>query len=846
MLLTRKMLRDCWNNSSPEEKAATIADMKQQRAEDIAFEQQWERDEQTRLSTPAPPGSPRKMTAAQKRVALRVKLAARPVLPTLWYENEAGDRWPVDLHDPTASPPEGFVYQWSRFPTVLRETCNRSILQADVDACDHPGGMLRPDLGLIEGLEGRECMKCRGSQVKDAGAPWPVQWDAHGSRDVMSGDSSWPDDLVLAMVRPSPEEMCVALERHGEEPRLFGMDDAIILAASSCERCLNALLWRYGLDDGYPPYSEGWDKAGTSCEICKTPGVWDWLMNEKPVPTEIKRGQHYTKLCSVCGAVIEQCRCMSPDKVTLYGICDACSGKQEPEPGATFHLTTSEELEEEGRNADPAMLAEVAERSKAMSDRILAQIRSKHASADFSPEIRARLQTVLLTDDELAARVTARCLEAAPSPHQRGWEHRKEKDERAQVNIPPEHQLAWKKLKNMFKGTPHERAEQFMEYLEEHPGESDEILQQNADRDVAKFQREHQKQVRQERNCDKGQTKYEDAWYKEQERQTKEKQNLQQLKDLADSICQNCPTCTEYKGDEERVPFAASTRIESAMDDMPLAARIAARYKSKKKVKTESGDTATIYEYSEGQVARRNAEKAKRLEGLRKNIGNLRAKVKRDLKSSDPEKALTALAVALIDHTYERVGNDTSAKERGHVGVTGWQKSHISFGRGKATVKYTGKSGVEQKKTVSDKAVLSALRNAYEACGDDEGCLFEHAQGKVGADKINAYLEAFDVSAKDLRGFHANDTMIQELHTERGKGGKLSEDKKERKTKLKEEFKSALERTAEIVGHEPSTLRSQYLVPGLEDQFVKDGTIIKSLTNKTAAERVLDRFLERE
>jgi len=89
MLLTREMLRDCWRNSSPEEKAATIADMKQQRAEDIAFEQQWERDEQARLNTPAPPGSPRKMTAAfisdewvADQIDLLRKLMEKPVPKT--------------------------------------------------------------------------------------------------------------------------------------------------------------------------------------------------------------------------------------------------------------------------------------------------------------------------------------------------------------------------------------------------------------------------------------------------------------------------------------------------------------------------------------------------------------------------------------------------------------------------------------------------------------------------------------------------------------------------------------------------------------------------------------------
>ncbi len=267
---------------------------------------------------------------------------------------------------------------------------------------------------------------------------------------------------------------------------------------------------------------------------------------------------------------------------------------------------------------------------------------------------------------------------------------------------------------------------------------------------------------------------------------------------------------------------------------MDIAHRVAARYKQKKKVESEDGGETTVYLYSDRQIARRNAEKAKRLEGLSKSIGELRKKVKRDLKSSDPERCLTALAVALIDHTFERVGNDESVKEREHFGVTGWQRRHVTFGRGQATIKYTGKSGVQQTKKVTDKAILTALRNAYEAAEGDDTGIFEHPAGKVTAEKVNAYLEPFDITAKDIRGFHANSEMQTRLKAIRAKSGALPTDKKERKAKLKEEFKAALEETAEAVGHEASTLKSQYLVPGLEDDYLKDGNV-ESTFIKTAA-----------
>lgn len=33
---------------------------------------------------------------------------------------------------------------------------------------------------------------------------------------------------------------------------------------------------------------------------------------------------HFKKVCSKCGTIIDQCRCVDKNKPTTYGICDAC------------------------------------------------------------------------------------------------------------------------------------------------------------------------------------------------------------------------------------------------------------------------------------------------------------------------------------------------------------------------------------------------------------------------------------------------------------------------------------------------------------------------------------------
>jgi len=271
---------------------------------------------------------------------------------------------------------------------------------------------------------------------------------------------------------------------------------------------------------------------------------------------------------------------------------------------------------------------------------------------------------------------------------------------------------------------------------------------------------------------------------------------------------------------------------------------VVAKYQEKKKVPKANGKgTTTVYVYSEGQVAKRNKAKAERLEKLSGSIEKLRTQVKKDLKSDDPKTALSALAVALMDATAERIGSEASAagdlndKGEGHYGVSTWEKKHISFSGGKATIKYTGKSGVKHKKVVDDAAVVSALKKAHDSCKD--GSIFCHEGGKVTGSTVNDYLKDFDITAKDLRGYHANSDMREALRKVRSKGGKLPQDKKEREKQLKDEFKEALELVAEDVGHTPSTLKNQYLTPGLAEKFLESGEVMKGMKEASLIRRFL-------
>ena len=254
---------------------------------------------------------------------------------------------------------------------------------------------------------------------------------------------------------------------------------------------------------------------------------------------------------------------------------------------------------------------------------------------------------------------------------------------------------------------------------------------------------------------------------------------------------------------------------------------LASKFQNKKEVpKAKGKGTTTVYEYSDKQVQHRNREKAKRIEKLRGQMDRLRTQYKKDLKAADDSTRASALIVALMDVTYARIGNENSASA-GHFGVTGWKVKHITFSGPKATIKYTGKSGVDHAKEVTDAGVVSALRAATKGKGPGDVIC------DAAAEDANIYLKPFGVSAKDLRGLHANQEMIDRLKAVRSKGGKLPADPDDRKKKLKAEFDDALQQSAGAVGHEPSTLRSQYLVPGLEDEFMSKGSVKTKLSYET-------------
>ena len=222
-------------------------------------------------------------------------------------------------------------------------------------------------------------------------------------------------------------------------------------------------------------------------------------------------------------------------------------------------------------------------------------------------------------------------------------------------------------------------------------------------------------------------------------------------------------------------------------------------------------------EVKEYDIEKRWDSKRESIYNLRDKVERLKRKVRSDLYSSDDKTRLTALVVRMMMQTSERVGNSESAKN-GHFGVTEFKRKHVSVDENKVTLTYKGKSGVEHEKSFTDEASAMMLKDLIAKGKSANAQLFVTQDGfQIKADKVNRYLRAFDAKSKDIRGFNANRMMYQEL-----KGLRIK-DEKQRKTV----FNAALRKVAQKIGHGPATLRKQYLLPEIEEQFYAKGSIGK-------------------
>lgn len=224
-------------------------------------------------------------------------------------------------------------------------------------------------------------------------------------------------------------------------------------------------------------------------------------------------------------------------------------------------------------------------------------------------------------------------------------------------------------------------------------------------------------------------------------------------------------------------------------------------------------------EISEEELLERWSHKRAAIQILSNSIHKLRNAVTRDLKSDNEKVFLSALVIRIMDITGERPGNDESAVN-GHYGVTGIKKEHVRVDGNKITLEYVGKSGVEHEKSFSNETVAKALKTAIKK-SPTKDVFVTSDYFEIKPDRINRILSEYQITNKDLRGYKCNKLVTDKLKDVLSLTPEPIDEVIRKKLFLK-----ILTDVSKKIGHGRATLRTHYLLPEIEEQFIMKGKVV--------------------
>lgn len=196
----------------------------------------------------------------------------------------------------------------------------------------------------------------------------------------------------------------------------------------------------------------------------------------------------------------------------------------------------------------------------------------------------------------------------------------------------------------------------------------------------------------------------------------------------------------------------------------------------------------------------------------------IRRKVKEDLeKHGLVKEKILATIVSLLDQTLIRVGNEASAQENEHYGLTTMRNKHVKIQKNEIQFTFQGKSGKNHAISVQNKKLSAIVKKCIELPGWE---LFQYVDKEgnkhsIESADVNEYLKELSgitCSAKDFRTWWGTVYALVEL----GKC-ELSRKKNENKKNITAVVKSVSKK----LGNTPTVCRKHYIYPKVFDQFSK-------------------------
>ncbi len=213
------------------------------------------------------------------------------------------------------------------------------------------------------------------------------------------------------------------------------------------------------------------------------------------------------------------------------------------------------------------------------------------------------------------------------------------------------------------------------------------------------------------------------------------------------------------------------------------------------------------YIYHEKWEEYRARSRYRKIEEFGRRLPELRERIDSDLRKREPCRTRTvALACAILDTTFMRVGQEAYERENGSYGLTTLRRDHAEIGAVRVTFEYIGKSGAERKVQFSDRRLAGHLAKLQELESDRVLC-YQRGDGVFGVkpSAINEYIrevlgEGF--SAKDFRTWGGCLRCFEALVD-----AEVPLDEKE----CHQRVVDAVKCTATTLGNTPAVCRSHYI-----------------------------------
>ncbi|MDB5283539.1 MAG: topoisomerase [Bacteroidota bacterium] len=238
------------------------------------------------------------------------------------------------------------------------------------------------------------------------------------------------------------------------------------------------------------------------------------------------------------------------------------------------------------------------------------------------------------------------------------------------------------------------------------------------------------------------------------------------------------------------------------------------------------------YKYHSKWSLHRNERKHNHMLDFAKALPNIRKKVEEDLSQKEFSKEkVVALAIAVMDKTFIRVGNSAYTKMYGSFGLTSLRNRHIKISGNKMIIAFKGKKGVFQEVALTHARLSRMLKKLKDIPGQELFQFYDTdgSRKSIDSECINQYIETctgMDFTAKDFRTWWGTVTAAGFL----AETVPVNSD-----TEAQKNIIAALDLVAKKLGNTRSVCKKYYVHPALLVSY-QEGKLQKFLPESESTE----------